>query len=260
MEKTLVISLENHNIYYLTDSSASFYIAIPYKKFSSSNITIELRDDTLDLVFNTSNMGNLVNKLNDIYSKIDNYNISLIIPVINNNFLNSLNTNPDERLFSSLDKALGTVINYSYMALSENNIKVESNIIMVNNNKYSYFMRWFMQKYQNRCQYKTIMEMIMENNQDHLDKVSSSGINFVVGREETPNLEPINDNKMQLDSSLILDEVEIDEDNIPVRKEAHQAGYISYYLLGVISIAVSLVVLYLLLWKKNKLLLVLKIS
>ena len=248
LEKTLVISLENHNIYYFTDSTASFYMAVPHKKFNSSNITIELHDDALDLVFNTSNINSLVNKLNNIYSKIDNYNISLIIPLINSNFLNTLNTNPDERLFASLDKAIGNVINCSYIALSSNNIKVESNIIMINKNKYIAFMNWFVNKYQNRCEYKSIMDMIMEqSNHDNLDKINSSGINFVVGREAEKTIDNKIDDKIEVDSSLVLNEVEIDDNNIPIKKQAHQAGYISYYLLGVISIAVSLVVLYLLL-------------
>ena len=37
MEKTLIMSLENHHIYYVTDSKAAFYIAVSYKKFNKTN-------------------------------------------------------------------------------------------------------------------------------------------------------------------------------------------------------------------------------
>lgn len=249
MEKTLIMSLENHHIYYITDSRASFYIAIPYKKFNSSSISIELRDDTMELVFNDTNINFLIEKLKNIYAKLDNYNISLVIPVINGAFLNSLRVNNDEKMFSTLNEALAKVINYSYVALSESNIKVQNEIIMINNGNYKVFMSWFTQKYGTRCKYKTLMEMISEEvgNSDNLNKVELTGINFVVGKEQ----EEVNKEEepaMKLDNTLILNEIELPEDdNVPIRKEVHQAGYISYYLLGVISIAISLVILYLLL-------------
>lgn len=249
MEKTLIMSLENHHIYYITDSRASFYIAIPYKKFNSSSISIELRDDTMELVFNDTNINLLIEKLKNIYAKLDNYNISLVIPVINGAFLNSLRVNNDEKMFSALNEALAKVINYSYIALSESNIKVQNEIIMINNGNYKIFMSWFTQKYGTRCKYKTLMEMISEEvgNSNNLNKVELTGINFVVGKEQE-EVKKEEEPTMKLDNTLILNEIELPEDdNVPIRKEAHQAGYISYYLLGVISIAISLVILYLLL-------------
>lgn len=248
-KKTLIMSLENHHIYYITDSRASFYIAIPYKKFNSSSISIELRDDTMELVFNDTNINLLIEKLKNIYAKLDNYNISLVIPVINGAFLNSLRVNNDEKMFSALNEALAKVINYSYIALSESNIKVQNEIIMINNGNYKIFMSWFTQKYGTRCKYKTLMEMISEEvgNSNNLNKVELTGINFVVGKEQE-EVKKEEEPTMKLDNTLILNEIELPEDdNVPIRKEAHQAGYISYYLLGVISIAISLVILYLLL-------------
>lgn len=251
MEKTLIMSLENHHIYYVTDTKAAFYIAVPYKKFTSSNISIELREDTMELIFNQANINSLIEKLKNIYAKIDNYNISLIIPVINGAFLNSLRTSNDVKMFESLDKALGKVINYSYITLTESNVKVENEIVMINNEKYKVFMNWFTQKYGSRCKYKTLMELIPKTvNNDNLNKIELSGMNFVVGKEtqeEAVKKEEETSN-FKLDNTLILNEIELPEDeNLPIRKEAHQAGYISYYLLGVISIAISLVILYMLL-------------
>lgn len=250
MEKTLIMSLENHHIYYVTDEKSALYIAVPYKKFPSSNISIELRDDTAELVFNKSNIQGLVEKLKSIYAKIDNYNISLIIPVINGTFLANLRTSNDLKMFESLDKALAKVINNSYITLTQENVKVEKEIIMINNEKYKVFMNWFTQKYGSRCQYKTLIEMMPVSVEENLNKVELSGINFVVGKEqqEPVNTQENNVSKYELDNTLILNEIELPEDeNLPIRKEAHQAGYISYYLLGVISIAVSLVILYMLL-------------
>lgn len=250
MEKTLIMSLANHHIYYVTDSKAAFYIAVPYKKFNKSNICIELREDTQELTFNRANINFLAQKLNSIYSRIDNYNISLIIPVLNANFLNNLRTSNDEKLFAMLDKALAKVINYSFLVLSNSNIAVESDIIMVNNDKYKVFISWFVQRYGNRCKYKTLIEMMqLSQNTDNLNKVQAEGINFVVGKEQevVPQQPAKPEQNLELDSTLILDAIDLPEDEPPVRKEAHQAGYVSYYLLGVFSIAISLVILYLLL-------------
>ena len=245
------MSLENHHIYYVTDEKSALYIAVPYKKFPSSNISIELRDDTAELVFNKSNIQGLVEKLKSIYAKIDKNNISLIIPVINGTFLANLRTSNDLKMFESLDKALAKVINNSYITLTQENVKVEKEIIMINNEKYKVFMNWFTQKYGSRCKYKTLMELIPKTvNNDNLNKIELSGMNFVVGKEtqeEAVKKEEETSN-FKLDNTLILNEIELPEDeNLPIRKEAHQAGYISYYLLGVISIAISLVILYMLL-------------
>ena len=251
MEKTLIMSLKNHHIYYVTDSKVAFYIAVPYQKYDNSNICIELRDNTQDLTFNTANMVKLRQLINEIYSKIDNYNISLIIPVLNEKFLTNLRTSNDVQIFGMLDKALAKVINYGYVVLSSNNIKVNNEIIMINNDKFKIFNNWFVERYGQRCQYKSLIEMIQEQSvvgNDNLDKVELSGINFVVGKEreeEKKNVVPAQ--TLDLDSTLVLDAVDLPEDEPPVRKEAHQAGYVSYYLLGVFSIAISLVILYLLL-------------
>ena len=251
MEKTLIMSLQNHHIYYVTDNKAAFYIAVPYQKYSSTNICIELRDDTQGLTFSQANIVALRQRLGLIYSKIDNYNISLIIPVLSANFLNTLKTTNDQRTFMMLDKALAKVINYGYMVISSDNVKVNNEIIMVNNGTYTHFNTWFVQRYGDRCKYKSIMDMVQEQapvSDDNLDKVELSGINFVVGKEqEEIKKEETPQQNLDLDSTLILDTVDIPEDEPPVRKEAHQAGYVSYYLLGVFSIAISLVILYLLL-------------
>ena len=230
MEKTLIMSLENHHIYYVTDSKAAFYIAVPYKKFNKTNISIELREDTQELTFSKANINFIAQKLNSIYSRIDNYNISLIIPVLNANFLNNLRVSNDEKMFGMLDKALAKVINYSFLILSNSNVAVESEIIMVNNDKYKIFINWFVQRYGNRCKYRSLMEMMqLTQNSDNLNKVEVQGVNFVVGKEQEVAPEPPKQEKnLELDSTLILDAIDLPEDEPPVRKEAHQAGYVSY--------------------------------
>ena len=251
MEKTLIMSLINHHIYYITDGKTAFYIALPYQKFTSTNICMELRDDTKELIYDKNQITELSQKLNSIYARIDNYNISLIIPVLNADFLNNMRTINDEKLFGMLDKAIAKVINDAYVTLSNNNIKVNSEIIMINNDKFKIFNSWFIQRYKDRCKYKSLMEIIQEQtviSNDNLNKVDVNGVNFVVGKEQEIQLpkEEVKQN-LELDSTLILDAIDLPEDEPKVKKEAHQAGYISYYLLGVFSIAISLVILYLLL-------------
>ena len=129
-------------------------------------------------------------------------------------------------------------------------LTIKKNKKTENNEKYKIFNNWFVNRYGNRCKYKSIIEMMQEEvsiSKDNLNKVELKGINFVVGKEqeEPPKEEP--QQNLDLDSTLILDAIDLPEDEPPVRKEAHQAGYVSYYLLGVFSIAISLVILYLLL-------------
>ena len=251
MEKTLILSLENHQIYYVTDNKAAFYIAVPYQKYDTTDICIELRDDTKSLTFDKDNLAMINHKLSTIYSRIDNYNVSLVVPVLNIDFLNNLRMSNDEKLFAMLDKAIAKVINYSYMTLSGNNIKVDNQIIMINNEKFKIFNNWFVGRYGDRCKYMTLMEIIQKQSvagDDNLNKVDVNGVNFVVGKEHEEEVkEEAPKQHLELDSTLILDAIDLPEDEPPVRKEAHQAGYVSYYLLGVFSIAVSLVILYLLL-------------
>ena len=87
MKETLICSLEKHNIYYLSDANVSFYILVPYKEYDNTNISIRLKSnyDSYDLTKNSLEV--VTNELINYYKNLDNYNITLILPVFYNNIL-----------------------------------------------------------------------------------------------------------------------------------------------------------------------------
>ena len=89
MKETLICSLEKHNIYYLSDANVSFYILVPYKEYDNTNISIRLKSnyDSYDLTKNSLEV--VTNELINYYKNLDNYNITLILPVFYNNILDS---------------------------------------------------------------------------------------------------------------------------------------------------------------------------
>ena len=91
MKETLICSLEKHNIYYLSDANVSFYILVPYKEYDNTNISIRLKSnyDSYDLTKNSLEV--VTNELINYYKNLDNYNITLILPVFYNNILDRIN-------------------------------------------------------------------------------------------------------------------------------------------------------------------------
>ncbi len=63
--------------------------------------------------------------------------------------------------------------------LTKNNIKVNSNIYIINNDSFKTFTNWFVSRYNNRIEYKTILELVKQS--DHFnsyDMVETPSINF----------------------------------------------------------------------------------
>lgn len=246
MNATLFMSLEKHQIYLVVLENISFYISIPYKEFNKTNISIELRDDYNELSLSKNNLENIKSKLKDIYTKIDKYNITLVIPFTEDDDLNDVRVNENEITYSKLDTILGKVINCSYTKLIESEIEVANKIVIINNEKYKNFIKWFLNNYSDRCEYKSILELItLSNNDLSLNKFELTDINFVIGKEETekPKEEL---NTLEVDPNIIIEEIDL-PNNFINKQEEKQLGYVSYCLLGIMSVIVSLVLLYILL-------------
>ena len=71
MNKTFVADLENHSVYLISNNYISFFVNISKEK-ETTNITLDLK---------TKKKKELT-KLISYYEKIDNYNITLVIPII----------------------------------------------------------------------------------------------------------------------------------------------------------------------------------
>ena len=248
MKETLICSLEKHNIYYLSDANVSFYILVPYKEYDNTNISIRLKSnyDSYDLTKNSLEV--VTNELINYYKSIDNYNVTLVLPIFYDGILDRIRTVEDLVLYQRLDGYLGNIFNNAYAFLTKNNIKVNSNIYIINNDSFKTFTNWFVSRYNNRIEYKTILELVKQS--DHFnsyDMVETPSINFVVGKNEEPKLDKTVEIETETFNSMtrdIIDEEPKKKDTFQSNKK-NNAGFVSYILLGVVSFVVSMLLLFL---------------
>lgn len=230
MDKKLILELTNHDVYYVKSDIVNYYITVP-KTFETTNICIELKN----------RMGNYDLELNDevwvmenvknVFSYIDNYNITLIIPVLKEEQISILEKIDDSK-FDQIDKLLGFVINNSYMLLKECNKKISSQVLLVNNDRYKTFIIWFITRYKNRVVCKNLLELIQifNANATSYKKLETPVMNFVVGSYNTEVTAP---------------KVEVKEEPqevMPQRQMEVSYGYASYWVLAIITLVVSAVV------------------
>lgn len=248
MKETLICSLEKHHIYYLNDANCSFYIAVPYKEHYETNLSIRLKSNyqTYDLSKNSLEV--VTEELMNYYKNIDNYNITLILPVFYDDILLRIRTVNDMEIYQKIDHYLGNIFNAAYAFLCKNNIKVNSNIYVINNDSFKNFTNWFVSRYNNRIEYKTVLELAKEDdNFNNYNVVKTPNINFVVGKTEAPELAKTVELEMQTFDNLAKN---IEEENktsnktaVSKRKE-ESSGFVSYILLGIITLVLSLSLLY----------------
>jgi len=220
MNKTLILQLDKHDIYLLSDNNISFYISIPkIKEFSAVNISIDLKDNFNKLNINENDMIYVKDELSAIYKEIDYENITLVIPIFHNDILNRIKTNPTEGLYNYLDKCISYIINNAYKTLVSFNVSVNSKIVIVENEKFKGFIDWFSKRYSSRIDTKQYSELIGEFT-SVIPVISTNDIANITQKQK-----------------------EQAEGNIPV-KEKTSSGFISYVLLGAICIVVTLIILY----------------
>ncbi len=219
MNKTLLFKLSNHYIYLVDNVSVSFYIAIP--------VTTNKTKITLDLL--TSDIGNFMDVkdhiLIPIYKELDVLTTnSVVIPIINEG--------------SDLEGQLTRIINVAYTVLKKENKDIDDNIVIVNNGNYQGFINTFTGKFQDRCEYKTVKEL--KAGLTDYNKLETTSINFVIGKkDELPKLEP----EIEVKPDLVLDEIKLDDTEEDTVKSG---GFVSYWLLGTISLVLIAAILYVL--------------
>ena len=227
---SLVLELQNHNVYYVKTNKVNYYITIP-KNNDSTNICIELKNK----------MGNYDMELNDeiwvmenvknTFSYIDNYNITLVLPILKNEQISILEK-IDTNKYEQIDKILGYVINNSYMLLKENNKNISNQIILVNNDRYKTFINWFMTRYKDRVVCKNLLELvqIFNANATSYKKLETPVMSFVVGSYNTEVDAP------KVESKPIETKIE------PQKTPEVSYGYASYWILAIVTLLVSAVV------------------
>ena len=244
MKETLICSLEKHNIYYLNDANVSFYLFVPYKEFNDTNISIRLKSNyqTYDLTKNS--IETVTNELINYYKNLDNYNVTLILPVFYDDILNRIRIVDDMELYQRLDRYLGYIFNSAYLFLTKCNIKVNSNIYVINNDSFNKFTNWFVSRYSNRIEYKTILELVKENGTyNNYNVMETPNINFVVGKDDEPTIDKTVEMELETFDNIAR---EVSKENNVKREPrlAESGGFVSYILLGIITFIVSIALLY----------------
>jgi len=244
MKVTLICGLEKHNIYYVSNSSYGFYILVPFKDYDNTNIAIRLKSNYQNYDLNKNSLDLVVNELINYYKELDNYNITLMLPVFFDDVLSRIVTVDDIEKYLTIDRCLGDMINCAHKLLTSNNVKVNHNIYVINNDSFKKFTNWFVARYNNRIEYKTIIELIQQNDSfNSYNVVETPSINFVVSRNEIPNIEKTAEIELETFDSLVRENEEINKKNMP-KKDQNNGGYVSYVLLGIIAFVVFLILLW----------------
>lgn len=246
MKETLICSLEKHNIYYVSNSNYGFYILVPFKEYTNTNIAVRLKSNYQNYDLNKNSLESVTNELINYYKNLDNYNITLILPVFYDDILSRIITVEDMEKYMVLDRYLGEMFNNAYSLLTKNNVKVNNNIYVINNDSFREFTNWFVSRYNNRIEYKTILELIKQNDSyNSYNVVETPSINFVVSKNEAPSIEKTVQLEVETFNSIVK-EMEDNTKKLPPKKVNNNAGYVSNILLGTIVFLVSLLLLWIL--------------
>ena len=225
MNRTFVASLENHDVYFVSTENVSFYFNISKKK-DSSNITIDIK----------TKKKNSVNSIINYYEKIDNYNITLVVPTIK--------IEEDFDAFKLQSNQLSEIINCTYKFLTNNGIDVKNNInIIKHTSSRSDFVDFFVNKFASRVRYLTLDNLVQE--EVPYNKIEAANISFVVGRPELDlTIKEEEMNEVIKETQEVKKEVA--SNNVVPKVNFATSGYISYYLLGFLTAVVTLLLLTLL--------------
>ena len=158
MNKRLVLDLPNHSVYYVKADDISYYITIP-KNFDTTNICIELKSkmDNYNLDMNDEIW--VMENVKNTFSYIDNYNITLILPILNEEGISVLEK-MDTSKYEMIDMLLAKTINGSYMNLKEAGKNIGNQVILIDNDRYKAFINWFITRYKERVICKNLLQVI----------------------------------------------------------------------------------------------------
>lgn len=223
MNKTFIASLQNHEIYLINTNTISFYFNIPKIK-GSTNITLDANYKKNDSV----------NDVITYYEKIDDYNITLVVPQIK--------FTEEETMFKEQSNLLSQTINYTHKFLTSNGMTVGGNINLIKHSSKSYFIDFFVNKFQNRVRYITLDKLVQE--EVPYNKINAANISFVVGK---PEIElTIKDEQMKEIIKEANEQKQVNTPSVNPKYSFASSGHVSYYLLGVLTAIITLTILTLL--------------
>ncbi len=231
MSKKMVLDLNNHVVYYVKTDMLSYYITIP-KYANRTNICIELKSKMENYNLDLNDEIWVMENVKNVFSYIDSYNITLVLPILDEDSISILEK-VDQNSYEKIDNMMGFIINDAYQLLKKSNKEIESEVILINNERYKTFINWFVTRYKERVTCKNLLEVIqMYNiNATSYKKFETPAITFVVGSYNA-----------EIDAPKV-----VKDDEVPIevpKKLVPQAssGFSSYWLLAIITLVVSAVV------------------
>lgn len=231
MSKKMVLDLNNHVVYYVKTDMLSYYITIP-KYANRTNICIELKSKMENYNLDLNDEIWVMENVKNVFSYIDSYNITLVLPILDEDSISILEK-VDQNSYEKIDNMMGFIINDAYQLLKKSNKEIESEVILINNERYKTFINWFVTRYKERVTCKNLLEVIqMYNiNATSYKKFETPAITFVVGSYNA-----------EIDAPKV-----VKDDEVPIevpKKLVPQAssGFSSYWLLAIITLLVSAVV------------------
>ena len=185
MNKKLILQLRNHDVYYIKTDIINYYITIP-KIIENTNICIELKNKMNNYDIELNDEVWVMENIKTTFSYIDDYNITLVLPILKEEQISILEK-IDNTKYDEIDKKIGYLINSAYNILKENNKEINSQVILVNNDRYKTFINWFVTRYKNRVICKNLLELIQLYNAKATSykKLETPVMNFVVGSYNT---------------------------------------------------------------------------
>ncbi len=227
MEKKQVLDLPNHRVFYVKTDDLSYYITIP-KNYDTTNICIELKSkmDNYNLDMNDELW--VMENVKNTFSYIDNYNITLVLPVLDEDKISILEK-LDTTKYGVLDQLMGETINSAYLNLKELNIKIENQVILINNDRFQTFISWFTTRYKERIICKNLLEVIQlyNVNATTYKRMETPAITFVVGSYNN-----------EVDAPKVVHEPE--PEVVPQKLQPQMSsGFTNYWLLVAITIIVA---------------------
>ena len=234
MEKIMIMELTYHKVFYVKDNNVRFYITIP-KTVNTTGIAIDLKNKMGNFDIENNDNKEVIDNLKNLFNYIDNYNITLIVPILDKSLVDILEK-IDKDKFELVNNSIGNVINDSYSFLIQENKKVSSQIVIINNDRYKSFITWFVTKYLNRVVTKSLLELIKVYNVNATTykKMETPFMNFVVGSYNT-----------EVDAKKIVKEEEQPDkmELVKPRQLQPSSGFASYLILIIIAIIVILLVI-----------------
>lgn len=233
MDIKLLMDLNKHSIYFVKTDVVSYYIGIPKNGISNTNISIEIKSKMGNYNLDLNDEMWVIENVKNAYNYVDDYNITLVLPILNDDMLSVLEK-MDSNRFDVIDIIISNVINSSFQLLNKNNIIVDPSVILINNDRYKTFINWFLAKYSGRVICKNMLEVIhmFNMNATSYKTLKAPGMNFVVGSYTTEIDAPLKEEPLVK--------------AIPQQQElqpAHSGGFASYYFLAILAIVIGIIVI-----------------